>query len=77
MRLTSKGQVTIPQALRERYGLLPDTEVSFEPMAGGVLIRVAQAERVKRVREAIARTRGSAYKGLATDQIMRLTRGED
>ncbi len=77
MRLTSKGQVTIPRALRERYGLLPDTEVSFEPQADGVMIRVAGAERVKRVREAIARTRGSARAGLDTDSIMALTRGED
>jgi antitoxin PrlF len=77
MRLTSKGQVTIPQALRERYGLLPGTEVGFEPAAGGVLIRVAQAERVKRVQDAIAKTRGSARKGLATDEIMQLTRGDD
>jgi bifunctional DNA-binding transcriptional regulator/antitoxin component of YhaV-PrlF toxin-antitoxin module len=77
MRLTSKGQVTIPRLLRERYGLLPDTEVSFEPAADGVLIRPAQAERVKRVREAIVRTRGSAIKGLSTEAVMRLTRGED
>jgi bifunctional DNA-binding transcriptional regulator/antitoxin component of YhaV-PrlF toxin-antitoxin module len=77
MRLTSKGQITIPQALRERYGLLHDTEVSFEPAAGGVLIRVAQAERVQRVREAIAKTRGSARKGLTTNELMRLTRGDD
>lgn len=67
MRLTSKGQVTIPRLLRERYGLLPDTEVSFEPVADGVLIHPAQAERVKRVREAIAKTRGSAIKGLSTE----------
>ena len=77
MRLTSKGQVTIPRLLRERYGLLPDTEVSFEPAADGVLIRVAQAERVKRVREAIAKTRGCASKGLSTHAMMQLTRGED
>ena len=29
MRITSKGQVTIPQEVRERFGLLPDTEVDF------------------------------------------------
>ncbi|MCC6237233.1 MAG: AbrB/MazE/SpoVT family DNA-binding domain-containing protein, partial [Dehalococcoidia bacterium] len=27
MRITSKGQVTIPQEIRERAGLLPHTEV--------------------------------------------------
>ena len=30
MRLTSKGQVTIPQEIRERLGLLPQIEVEFE-----------------------------------------------
>ena len=29
MRITSKGQVTIPQDIRERFGLLPHTEVEF------------------------------------------------
>lgn len=77
MRLTSKGQVTIPQALRERYGLLPDTEVSFEAASDGVLIRPASANRLKRLNAAIAKSRGSATAGLSTDAIMRLTRGED
>ena len=30
MRITSKGQVTIPAAIRERAGLLPHTKVNFE-----------------------------------------------
>ena len=77
MRLTSKGQITIPQALRGRYGLLPDTEVSFEPLGDGVLIRPASAERLKRLRLVIGKSRGSAKAGLSTDAIMRLTRGED
>ena len=29
MRITSKGQVTIPQAVRERTGLMPNTDVEF------------------------------------------------
>jgi AbrB family looped-hinge helix DNA binding protein len=29
VRITSKGQVTIPHAVRERAGLLPHTEVDF------------------------------------------------
>ena len=43
MKLTSKGQVTIPQALREKFGLLPKTEVAFEEAEGGVLIKPAGA----------------------------------
>lgn len=35
MRITSKGQVTIPQAIREATGLLPNTEVEFQISRGG------------------------------------------
>jgi AbrB family looped-hinge helix DNA binding protein len=38
MRITSKGQVTIPQDIRERIGLLPDTEVEFEVVGNAVKI---------------------------------------
>ena len=40
MKITSKGQVTIPQAVREQAGLLPHSEVEFEVLANGdVVIR--------------------------------------
>jgi antitoxin PrlF len=74
MKLTSKGQVTIPRKLREHDGLLPETEVSFEMAEGGVLIRPTAAARVQRLREAIAGSRGRADKGLRTADWMRLTR---
>ena len=34
MRITSKGQVTIPIVIRERLGLHPNTEVEFEIVQG-------------------------------------------
>jgi AbrB family looped-hinge helix DNA binding protein len=39
MRITSKGQVTIPQDIRERLGLLPNTEVEFAVERGAAVIR--------------------------------------
>ena len=39
MRITSKGQVTIPQAIREKAGLLPHTEVEFEYVRGQVILK--------------------------------------
>ena len=39
MRITSKGQVTIPQDIRERLGLLPHTEVEFAIKSGEAVIR--------------------------------------
>jgi AbrB family looped-hinge helix DNA binding protein len=38
MRITSKGQVTIPREIREQCGLLPHTEVRFVVENGRVLI---------------------------------------
>ncbi|OAQ19791.1 AbrB/MazE/SpoVT family DNA-binding domain-containing protein [Thermosulfurimonas dismutans] len=36
MRITSKGQVTIPKKWREKFGFLPGTEVEFIPEEGGL-----------------------------------------
>ena len=73
MRLTSKGQVTIPQEIRERLGLLPQTEVEFEIDGDAVRIRPARRSR-SRGDALIARMRGTAARSLTTDQIMALTR---
>ena len=39
MRVSGKGQITIPKRLRERFGLYPDVEVEFTPVEDGLLIR--------------------------------------
>ncbi len=76
MRMTTKGQITIPQKLRERYGLLPDTEVAFEATDRGVLIHPAH-DREEELDRRLARATGSATVPITTDEIMRLTRGEE
>ena len=76
MKITSKGQVTVPQRLRLKFGLLPDTEVVFEEAADGVAIRPKLSKRAQ-IEERIPRVRGVADGGLSTDEVMRLTRGED
>ena len=73
MRLTSKGQVTIPQAVRERLGLTPGTEVEFEIV--GDAVRVRRAPRQTRGRALVGRLRGAATVRLTTDEILRHTRG--
>lgn len=77
MKLTSKGQVTIPRLLREAHGLAPQTEVVFESTADGVLIRPVQTDRRRKLEKWAKRVRGSATSGQSTDDLMRLTRGED
>ena len=83
MRITSKGQVTIPQDIRERAGLLPHTEVAFEYANGKVVLRPASSTEAKnsaRIRAAIEKTRGSAnepmFRGWSTDRIMAFLRPE-
>ena len=39
MRISERGQVTIPKALRERFGLHHDVEVDISPTEHGLLIR--------------------------------------
>lgn len=76
MRITSKGQVTIPQDIRERLGLLPNTEVAFEIDRDAVRITRATAGTGRsRGRDLVAQMRGRATARMTTDQIMQLMRG--
>lgn len=75
MRLTSKGQVTIPQHIRDALGLRPGTHVVFDVVGDSVRIRRARAQDVGRRLVEHMRGRGSGR--LTTDQIMAMTRGED
>ncbi|HEX9288821.1 MAG TPA: AbrB/MazE/SpoVT family DNA-binding domain-containing protein [Anaeromyxobacteraceae bacterium] len=75
MRITTKGQVTIPVELREKAGLLPHTEVEFELDGKAVRIRRAKAPRREgRGATAVGRLRGRATVQMSTDEIMALTR---
>ena len=78
MQITSKGQVTIPQDIRNRLGLLPHTEVEFELSGDHARIRKARKKsgRSKRGQWAIDALRGSADTRMSTDEIMALTRSE-
>lgn len=78
MRITSKGQVTIPQDIRERTGLLPHTEVEFVLDGEAVrLIRARSTRRPSRGDLTVSRLRGRASDvALSTDEIMALTRGD-
>ena len=78
MRITSKGQVTIPVAIREKAGLLPGMEVDFELAGEGVRIVRAKAPKGEtRGERAVRRLWGSATVKMSTDEIMALTRGEE
>ena len=76
MRVTSKGQVTIPVAIRERAGLLPHCEVEFD--YDGKVVRIRRAKSKKkpgRGERIVAHMRGKGDVDLTTDEIMALMRG--
>ena len=74
MRLTTKGQVTIPLEIREHLGLLPYTEVEFEIDGDAVKIRKKRHSR-QRGRTIVEHLRGRGTRRLTTDEILALTRG--
>jgi AbrB family looped-hinge helix DNA binding protein len=74
MKITSKGQVTIPQELRERAGLMPGCEVEFvEGRDGRISIRKLGG--TSRGRRVVDRLRGRGSVKMTTDEILKLTRG--
>lgn len=76
MRITSKGQVTIPHEIRQLAGLLPDMEVEFLYEDGRVIVQKA-AEQQSRAELALERLRRARPRtSLGTDEILALTRGE-
>lgn len=76
MRITVKGQVTIPQGIREQHGFLPGTEVRFVEREGVVYLEKVDGVET-RGRTLVEAMRGRAQTRMTTDEIMALTRGEE
>ena len=79
MRITSKGQVTIPQEVREELGLLPNTEVAFDVVDGEARLRKVEgrSKRLSRGDRVIRSLRGAKPSNkLSTDKILALMRGK-
>lgn len=73
MRVTRKGQVTVPKDLRERFGITTETEVEFREERGRLVLLK------KNTRSAIAQLRGRIKRlpvGKDVDDYLRLTRGD-
>ena len=77
MRITAKGQVTIPQDVRERAGLMPGTDVEFNIEAGVVrLVKVRKgAGRRTRGQKLVDNLRGRGDFKMTTDEVIALMRG--
>ncbi|KAB1155667.1 AbrB/MazE/SpoVT family DNA-binding domain-containing protein [Micromonospora sp. AMSO12t] len=79
MKLNSKGQVTIPAALRARHGLHEGDEVDVVEEGGALrIVRVSGAETRGQRLVRHMRGRGGAKQttGMSTDELMELLRGE-
>jgi AbrB family looped-hinge helix DNA binding protein len=74
MRITSKGQVTIPQGIREKAGLTPGAEVEVWIGDDGVVRLGAKPAASDRFVEHLERIKGVATSGMTTDEILALTR---
>jgi antitoxin PrlF len=75
MRVTEKGQVTIPKELRDALGIGAGTEVEFERRRETIIVRKARTEGTRGSRLA-ERLRGRGDVPMTTDQIMALTRAD-
>lgn len=74
MRVTTKGQVTIPAEIRAQFGFLPETEVEFVVQDDVVQLRRAEQAGRSRGDRVVSRLRGRAGRGMTTDEILALTR---
>lgn len=74
MRVTTKGQVTIPQDIRDKMNIYPGAEVDF--IIEGNTVKIIQTKKALQPGKSIVeRLRGKASVGMTTDEIMALTRG--
>jgi antitoxin PrlF len=81
VRVTSKGQVTIPQDLRKLAGIEPNSEVFFGMENGKITIEAYNAkaendnrERLKRFLDSLDRLEGTGDRTVSADDVMSLTR---
>ena len=76
MRITTKGQVTVPQNIRQKFGFLPETEVEFCVEGNKVYLRKSKisAKKPSRDKGIVSKLRGRGDVKLSTDQILALTR---
>jgi AbrB family looped-hinge helix DNA binding protein len=74
MRITSKGQVTIPLEIRDKLGLKASSEVEFELLPDGKVC-LTRVDKPARRSALVKKMKDRATTRLSTDEIMKLTRG--
>uniref|UniRef100_UPI00333E9AEE AbrB/MazE/SpoVT family DNA-binding domain-containing protein n=1 Tax=Castellaniella defragrans TaxID=75697 RepID=UPI00333E9AEE len=84
MRVTEKGQITIPKRLRDATGILPGSQVSFALEGGKIIIiqkvGTGTGDRRKTLRAAAARVRSildQPFKQMDSEAVMAFLRPDD
>ena len=84
MRVTSKGQVTIPKHIRDKLGVGPGSEVEFVDLGDDEGIQIVKSkgrdertEARERFRRWLERLEGTGDSGLSADDVMNATRDRD
>ncbi len=71
MRVTTKGQVTIPRHVRERLGIVPQVDIDFREENGKFyIVKTTKTKRTNKFKK----FRGIASSQMTTDEILKLTR---
>ena len=73
--VTSKGQVTIPKRVRDHLGIVPGSQVEFRRVDDGSIV-IEKSETTLPSPSRLASLRGHAGRGMSTDEIMALLRGD-
>jgi len=75
MKVTTKGQVTIPQEIRDELGIHPGADVTFE-IDGDTVKLIPVRAATTAGKRLVDQMRGRATLRMTTDEILALTRGE-
>lgn len=73
MKISTKGQVTIPHDMRIKLGMLPYTEVNFILQDEGVLIQKQHGSK-RKGSKLLEQLSGKSRLNMSTEYIMKLTR---
>lgn len=75
MKISARGQITLPQPIRNALGWLPDAEVEFEIVDDWLRVTKVEHPHGRRGQRLVEHMRGRGTVGMSTDEILRLTRG--
>ena len=84
MRVSEKGQVTIPKHVREQAGIGPNSDVDVRIEGGRIILERVDArerhnvrERMERFLKALEKLEGTGDPAISADDVMRATRDRD